>query len=562
VVGRPYAIHDPALTMDIAKKIRDEGFVAIPHDFLPLDGIDVSDAWPNIFSVQGQKKLSAARYMRTRPKMHALVATFFGCGPDAFLDQMFTEELGRHFLTMQIDEHTSDTGVITRLQAYLSSAHGAINEKHAINTSESTMADIRGKRLWMPDMSGVSHVLAAVLRAHGIDARVLPKSPDTALSLARTYVVGDVCIPMLYTTEDMLYRAVQPDFDPQKESFFQGKSGGPCRYGFYYMLEKFIIDRLHGPVDFVTLSHNSNDAGLGPLFTFMGWDYIVAHDMLEKLLLHTRPYEREKGAGQAIFDRYLAELCRLAERPGKRLSAGGRWIAALCGSHLGEVTELLAAAAKDFAALPRFEEERPQVGVVGEFFVRAHEPSNHYLVRTLESLGAEVRLAPSSEFLGYFNYITGVRGLERFQESGEIRDYLEGALRNLIGRYAGRDERILFDACGSSIKDLHEISPQKVVALGKHYINYLFGGEAICSMGKSEDLAEHGIGGIVSAGPFNCMPSLVVSALSRELRARHRNIPFLNLDFDGFEDSTRDQRVSTFMAQVRQRHALRTGKTR
>jgi predicted nucleotide-binding protein (sugar kinase/HSP70/actin superfamily) len=421
------------------------------------------------------------------------------------------------------------------------------------------MARIRGKRLWLPFMSGVSHVLAAVLRAHGIDAQVLPQSPDTSLGLARTYVVGDVCIPMLYTTEDMLYRAVQADFNPEKESFFQGKSGGPCRYGFYYMIEKFILDRLKGPVDFVTLSHSSNDGGLGALFTLMGWDCIVAHDMLEKLLLHTRPYETVRGESQALFHRYLDELCRLAERSQRNLSSKRATFSALCGTHLGEVANLLASAAKDFEAIPGTKELRPLVGVVGEFFVRAHEPSNRYLVRTLESLGAEVWIAPSSEFLGYFNYITGVRDFERFSETGRFRHYLEGIARTLIGHVAMRDEKILFTSCGSYIRDFHEISPKEMVEMGKKYINYFFGGEAICSMGKSEDFASRELAGIVSAGPFNCMPSLVVSALSRELRARHGNIPFLNLDFDGFEDNTRDQRITTFMAQVRQRHSLKRG---
>jgi hypothetical protein len=49
------------------------------------------------------------------------------------------------------------------------------------------------------------------------------------------------------------------------------------------------------------------------------------------------------------------------------------------------------------------------------------------------------------------------------------------------------------------------------------------------------------------------MPSLVVSALSRELRNKHNKIPYLNIDFDGFEDNTREQRISAFVSQVKER---------
>jgi predicted nucleotide-binding protein (sugar kinase/HSP70/actin superfamily) len=89
-----------------------------------------------------------------------------------------------------------------------------------------------------------------------IDAWALPVSKDKSLALARNRIAGDVCIPMLYTTQDMLERASAPDFDPDKEAFFQGKSLGPCRYGMYYMIEKLLLERLVGrEIDMVTIGN-------------------------------------------------------------------------------------------------------------------------------------------------------------------------------------------------------------------------------------------------------------------------------------------------------------------
>ena len=76
-------------------------------------------------------------------------------------------------------------------------------------------------------------------------------------------------------------------------------------------------------------------------------------------------------------------------------------------------------------------------------------------------------------------------------------------------------------------------------------------------MGKSEDFAKRGLAGIVSVIPFNCMPGNTVTALSQSLRRRHDNIPFLNLDYDGFIDSSRESKIINFMWQVKERHAGR-----
>lgn len=76
-------------------------------------------------------------------------------------------------------------------------------------------------------------------------------------------------------------------------------------------------------------------------------------------------------------------------------------------------------------------------------------------------------------------------------------------------------------------------------------------------MGKAEDFARRGLDGIVSVVPFNCMPGTTVRALSQELSRRHGHIPFLNVDYDGFTDRSRQVRLSAFLAQVHERFLAR-----
>ena len=41
----------------------------------------------------------------------------------------------------------------------------------------------------------------------------------------------------------------------------------------------------------------------------MAWDSLVTHDLLEKMLLRTRPYEEEPKDSDELFNRFLDELC-------------------------------------------------------------------------------------------------------------------------------------------------------------------------------------------------------------------------------------------------------------
>ncbi|MDQ7821751.1 MAG: acyl-CoA dehydratase activase [Candidatus Eremiobacteraeota bacterium] len=562
IIGRPYAVHDPAVTMDVAKKVLDEGYLPLPMDFLPLEDHDTAVQWPNMYSVQGQKKLAAARMLSGRKNLHGLVVTYFGCGPDAFIDQMFKEEIDKHYLTVQIDEHTSDTGIITRIQAYLNSVGQVApplkaSEKKA--ASETPLREIGEKILWVPDMNAGSAVISSVMRAFGINARVLPRSDDKGLSRARKYICGDVCLPMLHTSEDMFTHASREGFDPSKEAFFQGKSMGPCRYGMYFMLEKSIMDALHGSVDLVTLGNRNTSGGLGTFFVLTVWDGLVAHDLLEKMLFHTRPYEGEKGAADRIFSRFIDKLCVLIEKGGVDFSSFTRKAGALLsGSHLEPLEALLKEARHEFASVRSECPPKPLVGMVGEFFVRLHEPSNQSIIRSLESMGAEVWLAPLTEFFAYSNYITGQHSLDRWKDDKKAGLIIDAKMREFLGAFASRDEHRLFNATLPYLEGFDELPSHEVVELGALYVNRFFGGEAIMSMGKSEDFARRNLSGIVSVGPFNCMPSLVVSALSRELRKAHRNIPYLVMDYDGYEDSVRDMKLSMFLSQVRERHGTGT----
>jgi len=123
IVGRAYNIYDSGVNLDIPKKLRDYyGVNVIPMDFLPLEGIDISDVNRNMYWNYGKKILQAARIVARYPNLHIIYITNFKCGPDSYIKQFVREASGgKPFLSLQFDGHSNDAGFMTRCEAYLDS---------------------------------------------------------------------------------------------------------------------------------------------------------------------------------------------------------------------------------------------------------------------------------------------------------------------------------------------------------------------------------------------------------------------------------------------------------
>ena len=119
-------------------------------------------------------------------------------------------------------------------------------------------------------------------------------------------------------------------------------------------------------------------------------------------------------------------------------------------------------------------------------------------------------------------------------------------------RFQIKDEHRLEKIFEGSIKNLEEPSIPETLEMAKDYLHPSFEGEAILSMGKSHDFVRKGACGLVNIMPFTCMPGTVVNSLFKRFREDHDNIPFLNLAYDGQEQTHTRTRLEAFMYQVRQ----------
>ncbi len=145
IVGRTYNTNDTGVSQDLPYKLRKIGIMAMPMDFLPVDKIDISDQYKDMFWRSGQDILAAATIIRDDPRLQAIYVTSFCCGPDSFLINFFRRTMSeKPFLELELDDHTADAGMVTRCEAFFESLRmGKTNYELATTEQENLAVFVR-----------------------------------------------------------------------------------------------------------------------------------------------------------------------------------------------------------------------------------------------------------------------------------------------------------------------------------------------------------------------------------------------------------------------------------
>jgi len=203
------------------------------------------------------------------------------------------------------------------------------------------------------------------------------------------------------------------------------------------------------------------------------------------------------------------------------------------------------ACAREFATVKiDCSQPRPVVTVVGEIYVRSHYFANGNIVRQLEDLGAEVHLACFLEWLYYTNHTRKLMA----QRWHDHKLFLQNLLKNRIQH---KVEKNFARPLERHFGPLVDPCVTKTLEAAEDYIHESFEGEAILSIGKIVEMAHHGSAGAVNVMPFTCMPSTIVSAITRQISIDTQGMPIINISYDGQQDPTLQTRLEAFMHQVK-----------
>ncbi len=405
-----------------------------------------------------------------------------------------------------------------------------------------TSSGLEGRTVFVPQMGrGSAMAFAAAFRSVGVDARISPDADEKTLELARRFTSGEECYPEMVTLGNFLKVITEEKRDPKTVAFFMPTADGPCRFGQYSPFVKRSLKKL-GYEDALVFSPTSKNGyqGMGEKTSELirtSWRALVCADILRKMQLKTRPYEKVKGATDKVYEEGLETICSIIETPG--LSHKERLERLVHG--LTEIRDR-------FREIPQDRSDpKPLIGIVGEIFCRHNDFSNKELIRKVEEYGGECWLSDITEWIFYTNK-EHMKNLRLDGRAFSI-EMLGAKIKDYVQR---RDEHALYSPFKEDFRGYEE--PSDIGILLKYSEPYLPArgslGEMVLSVGKVVHLYHKGADGIIDISPFSCMNGIVSEAVYPAVSRDHDGIPIRNFYFDE-KNNDLERDVDIFMELAR-----------
>lgn len=550
LVGRSYNAFRAEASHSVSKKLCSMGVRVIPGDCLPQQTTGpTSWHYPNVI-------MNAADVVKRHPNLFLLYVSNFSCTIDAFTHSMLSSELGTQpYLMLEIDAHTADAGIQTRLEAFLDIIENqrshqtekgffraaTVGEDGVVTTSAGQRVALtdRQVKLHFPTFS-YYHSGAAALAARwqGLNVGRPIELDRRQLERGLQYTSGRECLPLPISIGQML-EAHDQRRPGEVVGFFMVRGGAPCVVECYadycrqFIREKeledvFIFDPQEAN-SYYRLNVRSLSQFLGPVITLA--DIFV--EMEQSLRVVGEPGSLDLLRN--CWDDYVA--------PAPSLRA--------MKSNLDAVIDRVAGIPhSDPAACPK-------VVVTGDFFTRFN-PSfmegvhDRYAERGIILIpvdlnelflyGAYAGLVTAAEDLGVppnSVWATALACMNAFRAEG--RNYVANWLRFRQLMYYEERYRRLFQRTGLLVagrNDMHDVFWHAT----QHISPAVFG-EAVPTVGRAVVAGNEGYRGIIVIGPFNCLPFRISEAILKPLSIQTKT-PILTYESDGFSVSP------TFLRQV------------
>jgi len=125
VLGYPYLVYDPYVSVNMIEKLVDMGVAPKTVEMVAEKDLrQVRHKLPQeLFWYYSNRVVwSCLHYLNKRQVDGVIHVTAFGCGPDAMVGKLLELECKHRnmpFITVTLDEHTGEAGIMTRLEAFV-----------------------------------------------------------------------------------------------------------------------------------------------------------------------------------------------------------------------------------------------------------------------------------------------------------------------------------------------------------------------------------------------------------------------------------------------------------
>lgn len=126
LVGNPYTIYDPFSSLNIIQRLRKLGARIYTSEMIPDETIEerARALSKRIYWTFGKETVGAAFHFLDSKEIDGLIYIIsFECGPDSLLKEIVDDKARKSkkvaYMSLVIDEHTGETGMDTRLEAFV-----------------------------------------------------------------------------------------------------------------------------------------------------------------------------------------------------------------------------------------------------------------------------------------------------------------------------------------------------------------------------------------------------------------------------------------------------------
>ena len=522
IFARPYNGFAGEAHMGIPHKFATRGIHVIPIDFLDLEQ---ERSKRHMYWGMGDLILKAACFVEKHPQLFGAYITNFSCGPDSFIISYFRDIMGRKpSLTLELDSHTADAGIETRVEAFLDivRSYRQLMARRLISPRQRTFNPARvilengstrvvtssGKTLALtdprveiliPSMGKFgTEAFAATLRGCGCNARALRENDKAILKLGRANTSCKECLPLILTTGTLLSYINNGRRKGEILVYFMPTGAGPCRFGQYAVYMEDLIRRLGIPdVALLSLSSDNSYSGMDKHFERHAWWAVVVSDVMEDIRSMLLANSVDPIAAGAIYSDEWRKILLALEK-----------------GNFDILTAQLSECADRLSAIPlkRSVHSVAVITLTGEIFVRRDALSRQYLTEYLAEKGFATVCAPVSEWVYYCHYLTD-RGFNL--DHLTIAQKFKLKIRNLFQRHY--EKRIKSILSKSGLVHAEALDIAGIIKNASPYISLALPGEAILTVGGAlSEVVTHSCG-VIAIGPFGCMPNRISEAILGEI---------------------------------------------
>lgn len=521
LAGRPYHL-DKEVNHGIDTMINSLGLVVLTEDSIcHLSQIEtklrVVDQWS-----YHSRIYHAADVISRNPNVELVNLNSFGCGLDAIVTDQTEEILKKNnklFTTIKIDEINNLGAAKIRIRSLIASMNKRneeLNYKTYNYTKNIFKESDKKHTILFPDMTPYHMGLfESVLKSEGYNAIYLRETNEETVETGLKYVNNDACYPAIIVIGQLVNALKSGVYDLDNTSVIITQTGGGCRATNYIgLIRKAMKDAGLEKISILSFNFSGLEKEqafkITPSMTNKLIQAVLYGDLLMKLLLGTRPYEKVKGSAQEVYDKWQLKCYDALQKGNFR-----------------EFKKNIKAIAKDYENIKTVKKELPRVGIVGEILIKYHHFGNDNLILKLEAEGSEVCLPDLMGFVKYCAYNNVIKS--KLLKQGKVLSAGSIGALKIIEYYEKTIKDALKNTKYRSTVNIYELANNVdgILSTGNQT------GEGWFLTAEMIELIKDGIENIVCVQPFACLPNHIVGkAVIKKIRSIYPNANIVAIDYD------------------------------